>query len=145
VIFVDFVQTLEWLMKERGISSFSELEKLSGVSNGTISKWSKGAYRPTIKSLERLAKYLDVSVDWLLTGEEQTSRSTLNGDVNGSAFVQGVNRGSVTVHNGAEHTISAEAAELLRIYEGLDFRGRLELLNKAVALKDAMQPKNGEG
>ncbi|MCL2158085.1 MAG: helix-turn-helix domain-containing protein [Oscillospiraceae bacterium] len=62
---MELVQRIDKLMKERGIKSFAELEKLSGVSNGTISKWSKGVYCPTVKSLDKLSKYLRVSLNEL--------------------------------------------------------------------------------
>jgi transcriptional regulator with XRE-family HTH domain len=142
VFFVSIIQRTVDLLKSSGKKQ-REMAGFIGVPERTISTWKDRGTDPPSKVIPSIAEFFDVSLEWLLTGEEKASRSTLNGDVNGSAFVQGVNRGSVTVHNGTEHAISAEAAELLRIYEGLDFRSRLELLNKAVALKDAMQPKNG--
>ena len=44
-----------------------KLEKESGVSNGTIRKWNVS--KPTIKSAEKLAKYLDVPLNVIL-GEQ---------------------------------------------------------------------------
>jgi hypothetical protein len=62
-----------------------------------------------------------------------------------SAFVQGTNSGTLIVRNGGEgHVLSNEAEELLRIYETLSVRRRMELLNKAFAL-DEEESRNPKG
>jgi hypothetical protein len=53
---------------------------------------------------------------------------------NSSVAIQGINNGSVIIHNGKAHTISSEAAELLRIYETLDLSARVRLLCLAIEL-----------
>jgi transcriptional regulator with XRE-family HTH domain len=63
--------------------------------------------------------------------------NSIQGDVSGSAFVQGVNKGNVTVHNGREHSISEEAAELLKLYEGMNFKKRIKLSQLAIDLSES--------
>lgn len=46
--------------------SISELEKLSGLGNGTIGKWKTS--KPSISSLEKVAEKLEVNVTTLLKG-----------------------------------------------------------------------------
>jgi hypothetical protein len=46
---------------------------------------------------------------------------------------------SVIVHNGNERALSDEIVELIRIYDALDVKRRMELLNKAFAIEDDMQ------
>lgn len=41
-----------------------KLEKLTGISQGTIKKWDNAS--PTCKAIELVANYFDVSVDYLL-------------------------------------------------------------------------------
>ena len=56
------------LCKEKGVS-IAKLEKETGISNGTIGKWSKSS--PTAEKLERVADFFGVSVDYLLGRSEK--------------------------------------------------------------------------
>ena len=58
---------IETLRKEAGISQ-GKLEKELGFSNGSISKWKNSTPNP--ERLKKLADYFDVSVEYLMTGEE---------------------------------------------------------------------------
>ena len=51
------------LANEKGVS-LSELERSIGVSNGSISKWEKSS--PKADTLQKVADYFNVSVDYLL-------------------------------------------------------------------------------
>lgn len=54
------------LCKEKGVS-VAKLERETGISNGTISRW--GSSSPTVEKLEKVADYFGVSVDSLLGRE----------------------------------------------------------------------------
>ena len=58
------------LCKEKGVS-IAKLEKETGISNGTIGKWSKSS--PTAEKLERVADFFGVSVDYLLGRSEKVA------------------------------------------------------------------------
>lgn len=62
-------ERIESLRKARKISQ-GNLEKELGFSNGSISKWKNST--PTPERLQKLAEYFGVSVDWLMTGEENS-------------------------------------------------------------------------
>lgn len=62
------------LLKERDIRA-SQLARETGLSSGLISQWKKGLQTPSAKSLQKIADYFDVSVDFLLTGEEPKKSS----------------------------------------------------------------------
>ncbi len=49
---------------ERGLSIY-KIEQMAGIGNGTIGKWKNGK-NTTINTLVKIAKALDVSVDYLL-------------------------------------------------------------------------------
>lgn len=51
------------LANEKGVS-LSELERTIGISNGSISKWEKSS--PKADTLQKVANYFGVSVDYLL-------------------------------------------------------------------------------
>ena len=51
--------------------SKEEFYKLSGISSATYSYWNTGKYNPTFKKLKSAAEVLEVSYEYLVTGEEQ--------------------------------------------------------------------------
>ena len=60
---MDITERVRALAKEQG-HSLTSLEQELGLGNGTISRWSKSS--PTSEKLNRIARYFDVSVDYLL-------------------------------------------------------------------------------
>ena len=64
-------ERIENLRKSASISQ-GKLEKALGFSNGSISKWKTSM--PTPDRLQKLAEYFNVSVDYLMTGEEDSEK-----------------------------------------------------------------------
>lgn len=60
-------ENIKRICTDKGIS-ISELEKKSGLGNGTIKKWETSS--PTINKLEAVAKILDASIVDIL-GQER--------------------------------------------------------------------------
>lgn len=56
------------LCKEKGIS-ISRLERETGISNGTIGRW--GNSSPTVENVRKVAVFLGVTVDTLLSCEPE--------------------------------------------------------------------------
>ena len=66
--------------KERNISQ----EELAGriyVSRQSISKWESDQVIPDTENVIALAKALNVSVEWIISGSEQTSKKNVHKDV----------------------------------------------------------------
>ena len=61
-------ERIESLRKNVGLSQ-GKLEKELGFSNGSISKWKNST--PTPDRLQKIADYFNVSVDYLITGEQK--------------------------------------------------------------------------
>ena len=61
------------LAQERGIS-LPALEAELGFGNSTIVKWDKST--PNADKLNAVAKYFDVTMDYLLNGNDDTSLTT---------------------------------------------------------------------
>ncbi|MGH8761850.1 MAG: helix-turn-helix domain-containing protein [Nitrosospira sp.] len=53
----------------------SQLGELCGVTKAAVSQWETGVSAPEMERLVRLRSKLDFSLDWLITGEEEVSRS----------------------------------------------------------------------
>lgn len=67
-----FGERLYQLRKQKYISQ-EELADIMNVTRQSISKWELDQTYPDIDNLVALAKYFDVSVDFLVTGEEETT------------------------------------------------------------------------
>lgn len=63
---------------QKGTSMY-KLEKQLNLGNGTIGKWGKNGRQPTYDKVSAVADALDVSVDYLLTGD-QKEKPASNGD-----------------------------------------------------------------
>lgn len=60
-----FCERLKELRLEKGLST-TALGKILNVSNSTISRWESGIIIPSIEHLYNIAKYFDVSADYLI-------------------------------------------------------------------------------
>ena len=70
------IDRINELAKKMGVS-ISAIEKAVGLSNGIIGKWRKQS--PSCDKLKLVADYLNVSIDYLLTGKENQA-TTLTTD-----------------------------------------------------------------
>lgn len=62
-------ETLRKLSKEQNKSQI-QLANFLGYSKGAVSQWFKGITEPNIATLILIAQYFNVSLDYLLTGDE---------------------------------------------------------------------------
>lgn len=65
-----FPETLRKTMKEREASG-ADIRRETGISEMLVSLYIHGKSVPSAYNLFRLANYLDVTTDYLLTGEEE--------------------------------------------------------------------------
>lgn len=67
---MEFQQRLYDLRKKAGLSQ-EELANLLGVTRQAVQKWEAGTSRPDMDNLVSLARYFSVTLDWLVTGQEE--------------------------------------------------------------------------
>lgn len=131
-----FGERLRRLRKDKDITQ-GQLAEVIGVVPSAVGKYERlpQSY-PSVEALIKIADYFNVSIDYLLRGVEVTPsvENNLNGQMLNSSFVQ-ANHGGVVFNGDSQKAISPEAIELLRIYETLNGRDRLKLLNIAVELE----------
>lgn len=60
-----FVEILVQVLQERNITAY-KLSKDTGIYQSTISQWKAGIAKPSLEAAEKIADYLDCSVDYLL-------------------------------------------------------------------------------
>lgn len=67
-------EIFERLLNERGITAYKVAQE-TGVTTATLSSWKKGRYTPKREKLQKIADYLGVTVDYLMTGEENVGET----------------------------------------------------------------------
>lgn len=60
-------EVYERLRNEKGLSN-AEVSRATGVSTATLSQWKTGLYTPKMDKLEKIAAFLSVPVEYLVTG-----------------------------------------------------------------------------
>lgn len=60
----------ESILKEKGLKN-SDVVKATGISHSTLTDWKKGRYVPKADKLQKLADFLGVSVEYIMTGEQK--------------------------------------------------------------------------
>lgn len=113
-----------------------ELGAIVGLTKATINKYELGVVqnlkRPVI---EKIADALSVSPGFLMGWENGSGVQV--GAVQTNNGIIGQAHAPVTISNGeGPRTLSKEEIELLRIYNSLDVRSRMELLTSAIALEE---------
>lgn len=69
---MDFQQRLYEMRKQSSLSQ-EGLASLLGVTRQAVPKWESGSSRPDMDNLAALARYFNVSLDYLVTGQERTA------------------------------------------------------------------------
>lgn len=108
------VNTIKALCDEKGMT-LAELERAVGISNGSISKWTKST--PNSLALTKIADYFNVSIDYLLL---RTSEPTLYEDWNKKYNAKELERKTKKIETIAAHLddveLSVEEERMLELY-----------------------------
>lgn len=134
-----FGERLKRLRKERDVTQAALAEYL-GLVSSAVGKYEtiENSY-PSVEALIKISEFFNVSIDYLLLGTSFYTESKGDNNVNGlltnSSVIQ-ASRGGVVYSGDSNKFLSPEIVELLRIYNSLDGRSRLNLLNYAVELEE---------
>lgn len=61
-------EVFESLLKENNVTAY-KVSKETGIPTSTFTAWKKGSYVPKIDKLQKIADYFEVSLEFLLTGD----------------------------------------------------------------------------
>jgi transcriptional regulator with XRE-family HTH domain len=61
------------LLDEKKLKN-ADVSRATGISNMTLSDWKRGVSQPKMDKMQKIADYLEVSVDYLMTGEEKENK-----------------------------------------------------------------------
>ena len=63
-------EIFEKLLKEKGLKA-ADVTRATGIKSPVFSEWKKGKSRPNTDKLIKIADFLGVTVEYLMTGEEK--------------------------------------------------------------------------
>ena len=74
---MDVVDRLNLLQENSGMNQ-KDLAKAIGLSLSIFTRWNKGNAKPGLKQLVKVAQYFNVSLDWLVFGDDAPSNDLEN-------------------------------------------------------------------
>ena len=66
---MEIIENIQRLLLDNKITATKMLSELNLAKNA-MSEWKKGRIKPSIETMQKIATYFNVSVDYLLTGKE---------------------------------------------------------------------------
>ncbi len=69
-------EVFEQLLQKYGVTSY-KVAKEAGVTQTALSNWKSGRSTPTTKTLQKIADYFGVTIDYLMTGKEDSEKSEI--------------------------------------------------------------------
>ena len=66
-------EVFEQLLQKHGVTSY-KVAKEAGVTQTALSNWKSGRSTPTTKTLQKLADYFGVTIDYLMTGKDESEQ-----------------------------------------------------------------------
>lgn len=67
-------EVFEQLLQKNGVTPY-KVAKEAGVTQTALSNWKSGRSTPTTKTLQKIADYFGVTIDYLMTGKTNTENS----------------------------------------------------------------------
>lgn len=129
-------EIFEQLLQKYGVTPY-KVSKATGVSQSSLSDWKLGKITPTTKTLQKIADYFGVTIDYLMNGvqEPQQKEITLTAkderdiskDVDNIMKKLESGESGPASYNGQE--LDPEAAELFRDELEIALK-RLKIINK---------------
>lgn len=129
----DFTSRFNELL-ERYSGSDSELAEVLGVSKQAISAWKNGVRSPKRPTIRIIADYFGVGVPWLngiSDDENETGYEMIRHGFGPDTRAAQMLRELGEKLSPYSSTYDADRADLMKIYDGLNDRGRDALLNYA--------------
>lgn len=111
----------EQLAQQKGVSAY-KISKATGVSQSIFSNWKKGKYIPSAKNLQKIADYLGVPMEELISDQPKDYQKVVTG-----------NKWTPK----KKMTITVNKSKLLEVMDKLDDTDILRLLERADTMLDS--------
>lgn len=129
-------EIFEQLLQKYGITSY-KVAKEAGVTQTALSNWKLGKSTPTTKTLQKIADYFGVTLDYLMSGKEEpikksselTTRDERDIAKDVDRIMEKLSSGEAGPASYDGEELDPEAAELFRDELEIALR-RLKIINK---------------
>ena len=129
-------EVFEQLLQNHGVTSY-KVAKEAGVTQTALSNWKSGRSTPTTKTLQKIADYFGVTIDYLMTGKDESEKKEvtltrrderdIKKDLDSIMEKLSAGEAGPASYNGEE--LDPEAAELFKDELEIALR-RLKIINK---------------
>lgn len=129
-------EVFEQLLQKYGVTAY-KVSKETGVSQSSLSDWKLGKITPKTSTLQKIADYFGVSIDYLASGKEEPEKKEttltpkderdIKKDLDSIMEKIEAGEDSPLYYNGEE--VDKESMELLRDAIGMSLR-HLKIINK---------------
>ena len=118
-------------IKEKGLTAYA-VSKATGVGQDVFSRWKSGTTKPSVENLQVVAKYLGVSMEYLLTGETSRISDTSDGTIkNAPANAEGVKDELIAYYGKTkEYLTEDDIDDVMAIMKAKAERNREKLANE---------------
>lgn len=146
----EFRERLEKTIKEKGLNE-SRLAKLTGISPSTIANYRNGITKPDKIKLKILCEQLEVSAEWMLTGEgnsnivsqpspgyKKTDQIILSDSGIEAMYALGLEM------RGLKDAIKESMKEIVKEMERESHKQNIELKQEIASLRQAIEKQNNQ-
>ncbi len=131
-----------FLLEQEGKKA-SALAAYLNIKPSSITSWKNEGSYPSSKYIQKISEFLNVSVNYLITGEEDSKYA--NENILNSAIVHGNNSKAINGDNfeinknTGINPLSEQQKELIRIYNSLSVRKQIELMSLAYKMEEEIK------
>lgn len=136
---MNIVKSINEILKQRRLElnmTMLDVAKLVGVSEGTVSRWESGDIANMRRDkITALAKTLQISPAVIMGWTDDFSIDNSNN----CGVIGEVNSSAITIKNGYERTLTTQEQDLLRIYNTVDGKTQMKIMNFIYDIEEQLQ------
>ena len=137
----EFVEILETYLKEKKISR-RQFCALVDIPNSTISSWKAKNVLPSIELVAKVAKFMNVSLDWLVYGEQYENANDFNSDANPGSRKNILDRIEIVLRqNNEDYDYETESLHRKYLSNIVDYEVLINWVNGKVNLPENVLPE----
>lgn len=124
-----FTEKFMYLLQINNLTAY-KVSKGTGISQGLMNEYKNGIKTPNIENLVKIANFLNCTTDYLLG---RTDKPDMTITVNQTGEI--IEASPINAINNAGQPSSEMTAELVKMFETLNFSNKMKVMNFVIDLK----------
>lgn len=124
-----FTEKFMYLLQINNLTAY-KVSKGTGISQGLMNEYKNGIKTPNIENLVKIANFLNCTTDYLLG---RTDKPDMTITVNQTGEI--IEASPINAINNAGQPSSEMTAELVKMFESMDFSNKMKVMNFVIDLK----------